>query len=257
MIADTDCNVVRTIFGPTGEGMHRVAWDLRYPSPSLPPERAEGADEDALAEFRPQSGGPLVMPGKYTIKLFTKAEGTVTEVGQQETFNVVADTASPVRPEDRQGIADDLAPVPLDHLAEVLVLDVGAVLRPLLVRLGICERGSEEGREREEESALLLGMHHIVSDGWSFGVTAGELAALYGAFSRGLSSPLPELPLQYGDFAALQRSWLQCEALESEVSFWRRQLTGLPPYLELPTDRPRPAIRSPSRVSGTAQASVR
>ncbi|HEY2737571.1 MAG TPA: amino acid adenylation domain-containing protein, partial [Thermoanaerobaculia bacterium] len=67
---------------------------------------------------------------------------------------------------------------------------------------------------------------------------------LYAAFAAGRPSPLPELPVQYADFAVWQRSWLQGEILEGEIAFWRRQLSGLPPLLELPTDRPRPAVQS-------------
>ncbi len=87
-------------------------------------------------------------------------------------------------------------------------------------------------------------MHHIASDGWSMGILVREVTALYAAFAAGRPSPLPELPVQYADFAVWQRSWLHGEVLESEIAFWRRQLAGLPPLLELPTDRPRPAVQS-------------
>ncbi len=76
------------------------------------------------------------------------------------------------------------------------------------------------------------------------GVLVREVAALYAAFAEGRPSPLPELPVQYADFAVWQRAWLHGEVLESEIAFWRRQLAGLPPLLELPTDRPRPAVQS-------------
>ena len=108
----------------------------------------------------------------------------------------------------------------------------GPLLRCLLLRLA------------EDDHIVALTMHHIVSDGWSAGVLVREVAALYPAFAEGKPSPLPELPVQYADFAVWQRSWLQGEVLESELSFWRRQLSGLPPLLELPTDRPRPAVQS-------------
>ncbi|HEY2738508.1 MAG TPA: amino acid adenylation domain-containing protein, partial [Thermoanaerobaculia bacterium] len=94
------------------------------------------------------------------------------------------------------------------------------------------------------EHVLLLGLHHIVSDGWSMGVLVRDVAALYAAFSEGRPSPLSELPVQYADFAAWQRSWLSGEALEMELAYWRRHLTGAPPVLELPADRPRPAVQS-------------
>ncbi|HEY4575941.1 MAG TPA: amino acid adenylation domain-containing protein, partial [Thermoanaerobaculia bacterium] len=108
----------------------------------------------------------------------------------------------------------------------------GPLLRCVLLRLG------------EGAHVAALTLHHIASDGWSRGILVREIAALYAAFAGGRSSPLPEPPVQYADFAVWQRSWLQGEVLENGISFWRRQLAGLPPLLELPTDRPRPAIRS-------------
>jgi amino acid adenylation domain-containing protein len=96
----------------------------------------------------------------------------------------------------------------------------------------------------EEEHVLLLTMHHIVSDGWSMGVLVSEVSALYEAYVAGRPSPLAELPLQYADYAAWQREWLQGENLERQLSFWRERLAGAPPLLGLPTDRPRPAVQS-------------
>jgi len=93
-------------------------------------------------------------------------------------------------------------------------------------------------------NALLVTMHHIVSDGWSMGVFVRELAALYEAFLRGAPSPLPELPIQYADFAHWQRRWLSGEVLENQLNYWRHQLAGAPPLLQLPTDRPRPKLQS-------------
>jgi amino acid adenylation domain-containing protein len=108
----------------------------------------------------------------------------------------------------------------------------GPLLRGLLLRLG------------PGDHLAALTLHHIAGDGWSMGILVPEVAALYAAFAAGRPSPLPELPVQYADFAVWQRSWLQGEALDAEVDFWRRQLTGLPPLLALPTDRPRPAVQS-------------
>jgi amino acid adenylation domain-containing protein len=96
-----------------------------------------------------------------------------------------------------------------------------------------------------EEHVLLLTMHHIVSDGWSTGVLVQEFATLYQAFCRGESlSPLAPLPIQYVDFAAWQRQWLQGEVLETQMTYWRKQLADAPKVLELPTDYPRPAIQT-------------
>jgi amino acid adenylation domain-containing protein/non-ribosomal peptide synthase protein (TIGR01720 family) len=96
----------------------------------------------------------------------------------------------------------------------------------------------------ENDFVLLLTMHHIVSDGWSIGVFIEEIVQLYAAFSQGQSSPLSELPIKYGDFAAWQRQWLQGEVLESQLAYWKQQLAGDLPVLELPSDRPRPAVQS-------------
>ncbi len=91
---------------------------------------------------------------------------------------------------------------------------------------------------------LLLTLHHIVSDGWSMGIFYDELTTLYAAFLADRPSPLSELPIQYVDFAAWQRQWLKGETLDELLSYWRSQLAGIPPVLELPTDRPRPAMQT-------------
>ncbi|MEA2664976.1 MAG: hypothetical protein QOI11_1920, partial [Candidatus Eremiobacteraeota bacterium] len=94
------------------------------------------------------------------------------------------------------------------------------------------------------EHVLLLTTHHIVSDGWSMGILLSEFDTLYSAFSSGRPSPLPELALQYTDFARRQRDELQGERLESLIGFWRRKLGDAPPTIELPTDRPRPKMQT-------------
>ena len=90
---------------------------------------------------------------------------------------------------------------------------------------------------------LVLSMHHVVTDAWSSGVLLGELDALYGAFSRGLENPLKPLEIQYADFAAWQREWLKGERLEAQLGYWREKLRAVPSVLEIPTDRPRPAMQ--------------
>ncbi len=105
---------------------------------------------------------------------------------------------------------------------------------------------------REDEHMLLLTSHHIISDGWSVGVLIQELAMLYEAFSsekrfsRGEATPtpLPELPIQYADFADWQRKCLQGSVLETQLGYWQQQLGGILPTLQLPTDRPRSAIQT-------------
>jgi amino acid adenylation domain-containing protein len=93
----------------------------------------------------------------------------------------------------------------------------------------------------EAEHILVLNMHHIVSDGWSIGVLIREIALLYTAFSSNQRSPLPELPIQYADFAYWQRQWLQGDVLAKQLGYWQKQLEGVS-MLNLPTDRPRPAL---------------
>nr|MDZ8004741.1 amino acid adenylation domain-containing protein [Nostoc sp. DedSLP05]MDZ8101218.1 amino acid adenylation domain-containing protein [Nostoc sp. DedSLP01] len=96
----------------------------------------------------------------------------------------------------------------------------------------------------EVEHVFLLTVHHIVYDGWSLGVLMRELATVYSAICNNLSPELPELPIQYADFAIWQRKWLQKEVLQRQLDFWKQLLKNAPTLLELPTDRPRPAIQS-------------
>ena len=95
-----------------------------------------------------------------------------------------------------------------------------------------------------EEHVLAMAMHHIISDGWSLGVLVGELSELYAAAVEARPARLPELPVQYADFAVWQRARLRDEALEAQVGFWRELLAGAPPVLALPSDRPRPPVQS-------------
>ncbi len=99
-------------------------------------------------------------------------------------------------------------------------------------------------RAEETQNVLVLTMHHIVSDGWSMDVLFRELSTLYAAFVRDEPSPLAPLPIQYADFALWQRQWLQGERLDAQLSYWKQQLAGAPPVLELPTDFPRPPVQS-------------
>ena len=105
----------------------------------------------------------------------------------------------------------------------------GPIIRASLLRLA------------EHEHILLLCTHHIVSDAWSAGILFRELEALYNAFSTGRPSPLKPLPIQYADYAEWQRQWLQGEALETQLSYWKKQLQDVTGILDLPTDRARAA----------------
>ncbi|WP_240360970.1 condensation domain-containing protein, partial [Pyxidicoccus caerfyrddinensis] len=108
----------------------------------------------------------------------------------------------------------------------------GPLLRASLLRLD------------SEHHVLLVTMHHVVSDGWSMGVLVRELVSFYEASSSGLTPQLPPLPIQYADFASWQRDWLQGDVLQGQLDYWKQQLSGAPTLLELPTDRPRPAVQS-------------
>jgi hypothetical protein len=104
----------------------------------------------------------------------------------------------------------------------------GPLLRTRLLRLGA------------EDHVLIFTLHHIISDGWSLGVLVREAKAIYAAYSQNLESPLPELTLQYADYAVWQRGWLKGEVVEKHLAYWKKQLHLMPPVLELPGDRPRP-----------------
>ncbi len=95
-----------------------------------------------------------------------------------------------------------------------------------------------------EDHVLLVTMHHIISDLWSTSLLVRELTVLYLTFSRGVPAPLPELPIQYSDFARAQRQWLRGATLERLTSYWREQIEGSPPLLPLPADRPRPSVQT-------------
>src|SRR6185436_17236170 len=143
-------------------------------------------------------------------------------------------TGLPVsRREDEAGqIASALAAQPFD-------LARGPLLRVALVELD------------RDDHVLVLVIHHIATDGWSMGLLMRELTLLYGALGGQAPSPLPELPLQYSDFAAWQRDWLQGETLETRLRYWREHLAGAPTLLALPVDRPWPAVQT-SRGDSTA-----
>ncbi|MGZ6505367.1 MAG: non-ribosomal peptide synthetase, partial [Tumebacillaceae bacterium] len=104
----------------------------------------------------------------------------------------------------------------------------------LLIRARLLKLGTEQ-------HMLLVITHHIANDGWSTGVFYSELKALYEAYLAGAASPLPELPVQYADFAEWQRNWMQGDVLETQLAYWKQQLSGDLPILKVQSDRPRPA----------------
>ncbi|HEV8493763.1 MAG TPA: condensation domain-containing protein, partial [Candidatus Angelobacter sp.] len=133
---------------------------------------------------------------------------------------------------DLRGLSDareELARLAAEEAEAGFDLEAGPLIRGRLIRLA------------EEENALLITMHHIVSDGWSLGVFTNELNTLYGAFVRGESDPLPELEIQYADYSVWQRKSIEGEILQQQGAYWKNALAEAPALLELPTDHPRPA----------------
>ncbi|HEY5836683.1 condensation domain-containing protein, partial [Streptomyces sp.] len=118
-----------------------------------------------------------------------------------------------------------------DALAEPFDIDTGPLTRARLLHTG------------PEECVLVVAMHHLISDRWSTAVFLSELSELYEAFSVGKPSPLPDLPIQYGDFAAWQQQQLDSGGWQQDLEYWRDHLAGAPSVLDLPTDRPRPAVQ--------------
>jgi len=118
-------------------------------------------------------------------------------------------------------------------------LERGPLLRCRLLRLA------------GDDHVLAMNVHHVACDGWSAGILIRELGLLYGAVVEGGARPeLPPLPVSYADYARWQRGWLQGATLDRQVAYWRRLLEGVPEALELPTDRPRPAVRTFDGGSG-------
>ncbi|HBL30620.1 MAG TPA: non-ribosomal peptide synthetase, partial [Acidobacteria bacterium] len=158
---------------------------------------------------------------------------TVFAVRDGEPVQVILPAAPvPLPVVDLAGLPGTAGRLLRDEANRPFDLRTGPLLRAGLLRLA------------GEEHVLLLTLHHIASDGWSMGLLVHEVTALYAASAAGRPSPLPAPPVQYGDFAVWQRSWLHGAVLAEEIAFWRRQLAGLPPLLELPVDRPRHAVQS-------------
>ncbi|HVN78384.1 MAG TPA: amino acid adenylation domain-containing protein [Terriglobia bacterium] len=153
----------------------------------------------------------------------------VQEIGPATAFPLHSEDLTAAAEEQRELVARRRA---MEEALCPFDLATGPLMRARLMRLDA------------EEHVLLLTLHHIASDGWSMGVLFRELSALYSAFSQGGASPLPPLKVQYADYAMWQRKWLQGEVLQNQLAYWKQQLGGELPALELPTDRPRPAVQT-------------
>ncbi|MBV9110546.1 MAG: amino acid adenylation domain-containing protein, partial [Gemmatimonadetes bacterium] len=179
--------------------------------------------------------GELVRRHEPLRTVFREVEGTAMQVVLPAgAFALPVADLSALPADEREaavtGIAGEEAARPYD-------LANGPLFRPRLLRLG-------------DEDVLLLNLHHIVTDGVSTGVLRRELAALYGAYASGATPALAPLPIQYADYAAWQRNRLQGAELDRLLAWWTERLAGAPALLELPADRPRPAVQ---RFRGAAE----
>jgi len=130
------------------------------------------------------------------------------------------------------GAAQEALRLATQEISRPFDLSRGPLVRARMLRLGA------------DEHVLVVAMHHIIADSWSFGVFNQELLALYDAYAAGRTSPLADLPIQYADYAIWQRQWLSGDLLEAKLAHWKSLLAGAPTSIELPTDRPRPAAQS-------------
>lgn len=150
---------------------------------------------------------------------------TMQTIAEHQQFSTplldLQNLAAPLREQAARTLASEEAALPFD-------LSVGPLLRVRLLCLA------------PDDHILLVTFHHIVADGWSIGIFLRELAVLYTAYKDKAPSPLPELTVQYADFAYAQREWLDTRACAESIAYWSQHLLGAPPLLELPTDRPRP-----------------
>ncbi|AEI67903.1 non-ribosomal peptide synthetase [Corallococcus macrosporus] len=161
---------------------------------------------------------------------FAQEDGQPVQVVAPEgTASFTVTDLSAVPRAEREAEAKRLATEEIRHPFDLMK---GPLLRARLLRLA------------DTDHVLVLTMHHIISDGASLGILIHEMTQLYGAFVAGREPELPELPIQYADYAEWQREWLATEgALDAHVAYWKQQLAGAP-VLQLPTDRPRPAIQT-------------
>ncbi|RJS18030.1 non-ribosomal peptide synthetase [Corallococcus sp. H22C18031201] len=194
----------------------------------------------------------------YNVPIFTRLKGTLNVQALERTLRelirrheVLRTTFAEVDGQPVQCIAPDL---PFSLVVKPLAEDdrddnairahaEHEVRQPFDLRHGPLFRASVL-RVHEDDHVVLLNFHHTIFDGWSIDVLSKELSAAYTHFANGAEPSLPPLPIQYADYAQWQRSWLQGDALDSDIAWWKHQLAGAPPILELPTDRPRPPVHS-------------
>ena len=150
-------------------------------------------------------------------------------IAEHLAFSLPVADLSHLPPEIREEEAEARARV---EVQKPFNLATGPLFRACLLKLS------------EQDYIAVVTMHHIISDAWSMRVFFQEMAILYASFAQNRQSPLPDLPIQYADFAAWQRAWLSGEVLERQLAYWRETLSDSQTLLDLPTDRPRPAVQT-------------
>ncbi|MEW8028556.1 MAG: amino acid adenylation domain-containing protein [Candidatus Thiodiazotropha sp.] len=191
----------------------------------------------------------------YNIPIALQLTGNVNEVALRDSFcqlvrrhdslrmvfpnkegNAVVEILPPYDPLEINNIVDnqefDVHNITRDYALHTFNLEKGPLLRSQLLNLS------------DDKHLLLICMHHIVSDGWSLGVFIRELVTLYHAYEQGNDNPLQPLTIQYQDYAHWQHQCLTDEILQSEIDYWKNNLSGIPELLEIPADHPRPAQQS-------------
>jgi len=189
--------------------------------------RLGGALDEAALQ---RALGEIVRRHEALRTVFAEVDGSPAQViAPFGGFVVPVEDLSALGEADREAAVERRAG---EEARRAFDLSAGPLFRAALLRLGA------------EDHVLLLSMHHIVIDGWSMEVFFRELSTLYAAYREGRESPLPELPVQYADYAVWQRGQLAGEALDRQLSYWKERLAGAPELLELPTDHPRPPVQT-------------
>ncbi|MFN7216594.1 amino acid adenylation domain-containing protein, partial [Microcystis sp.] len=196
--------------------------------------------------------------GAYTIDLTMRLRGNLNVKALEKAFQAIIQRHEPLRTQFKlkdnkpiqaidPNVTFTLPVVNLQNLShseqQVKNLLLAAASEPFDLESGSVLR-VKLWQVKTEEYVLLLAIHHIAADGWSIGVLIDELSVYYRSFCTGTKADLPDLSIQYADFALWQRQWLTNEVLDRQLSYWKQQLTGVPLLHQLPTDRPRPAIQS-------------
>ncbi len=202
--------------------------------------------EQGTAQYNMSSA--FMLEGDLNKEAFTKTINTIVERHDilrtvyseidNECRQIVRDKVeTAVQEIDISGMAQDDTFKKIKELAEQDALKPFNLEQDTMLRVQLI-------KSAETQYFVLFNMHHIASDGWSIGVLVKEFHQLYSAFALGKENPLPELEVQYTDYAHWQRDWLQGDVLENEMGYWRDQLEDLPAIHSLPLDKPRPQVQS-------------